>query len=115
MQAVHEKQGRRSTENTKTDSTETAFIKARSKYKQLRITKIEMMSNKEIECGTDTRKLYSLVNGLIGLTTQNPPPDNRRNYELVEEFVTFLAQLNAFSCAIPVSLLLMVVVALALM
>ena len=50
----------------KTDSTKIAFIKARSKYKQqLRIAKIGIMSTKVIECGTDTRKLYSLVNGLI--------------------------------------------------
>ena len=34
--------------------------------------------------------VYSLVNGLIGLTTQSPLPDNRINDELAEEFVTFL-------------------------
>ena len=42
-----------------------------------------------IDCRTDTRKLYSLVNGLIGLTTQNPLPDNKDNEELVEEFGSF--------------------------
>ena len=47
------------------------------------------MSNKVIECGTDTRKLYSLLNGLIGLRTHNPLPDNRTNDELAEEFATF--------------------------
>ena len=74
----------------KTDSTKIAFIKARSKYKQqLRIAKIGIISTKVIECGTDTRKLYSLVNGLIGLTTQNSLPDNQINDEHVEEFVTF--------------------------
>ena len=74
----------------KTDSTKIAFIKARSKYKQqLRLTKTEIMSTKVIEYGTDTRKLYSLVNGLIGLTTQNALPGNRSNDELVEEFVAF--------------------------
>ena len=36
----------------KTDSTKLAFIKARSKYRQLRIAKIEIISNKVIECGT---------------------------------------------------------------
>ena len=41
------------------------------------------MSNKVIECGTDTR------NGLIGLITQNPLPDNRIIDEPAEEFVTF--------------------------
>ena len=55
----------------KTDITKTAFIKARSKYKQqLRIAKIGIISTNVIECGTDMRKLYSLVNGLMGLTTQ---------------------------------------------
>ena len=63
----------------KTDSIKIAFIKARSKYKQ-RIATIEIISNKLIECRSDTRKLYSLVNGLIRLT----------NDELAEEFVTIL-------------------------
>ena len=53
------------------------------------MAKIEIMSNKVIECGTDTRKLYSLVNGLIWLTTHNPLPDNRTNNELAEEYATF--------------------------
>ena len=61
-----------------TDSKKIAFIKARSKYKQqLRMAKIVITSTKVIECGTDIRKLFSLVNGLIGLTTQNPLPDNQ--------------------------------------
>ena len=73
----------------KTDNTKTTFIKARSKYKQkLTMAKIEIMSNKVIECGTDTRKLYSLLNGLIRLPTNNPLPDNRTNDELAEEFAT---------------------------
>ena len=42
-----------------------------------------------IDCGIDTRKLYSLVNGLIGLTAQNPLPDDKDNDELVEEFGSF--------------------------
>ena len=80
----------------KTDNTKIAFIKARSKYKQqLRIAKIEIMSNKVIECGTDTRKLYSLVNGLIRLTIQNPLLDNRINDELAEESVTCLCLKSA--------------------
>ena len=74
----------------KTDSTKTAFIKARSKYKQqLRMAKTEIISNKVIECGRNTRKLYSLVNGLVWLTTYNPLPDNRTNNQLGEEFATF--------------------------
>ena len=35
------------------------------------------------------RKLYSHVNGLIGLTAQNPLPDNQDKDELVEEFGSF--------------------------
>ena len=42
-----------------------------------------------MDCGTDTRKLYSLVNGLIGLTAQNPLPENQDKEELVEEFGSF--------------------------
>ena len=74
----------------KTDSTKTAFIKVRSKYKQqLRMANTEIMSNKVLESGTDTRKLYHLVNELIRLTTHNPLPDNRTNDELAEESATF--------------------------
>ena len=74
----------------KTDGTKTAFTKARAKYKQqLRIAKIGIISTKVIDCGSDTRKLYSLVNGLIGLTKHNPLPDNQTNEELVEEFGSF--------------------------
>ena len=47
------------------------------------------MSTKVIECRSDMRKLYSLVNGLIGLTSQNPLQDNRSNDELVEEYIEF--------------------------
>ena len=53
------------------------------------MAKIEIMSNKVIECGTDTRKLYSLITGLIGLTMHNPQQDNRTNNEPAEEFTTF--------------------------
>ena len=74
----------------KTEDTKTAFIKAQSKYKQqLRREKVRIISTKVIDCGTDTRKLYSLVNGLIGLTAQNPLPDNQDKDELVEEFGSF--------------------------
>ena len=75
----------------KTDGTKTAFVKAISKYKhQLRREKVRIISTKVIDCGADTRKLYSLVNGLIGLTAQNPLPDNQDKDDLVEEFGSFL-------------------------
>ena len=71
----------------KTEDTKTAFIKARSEYQQqLRREKVRIISTKIIDCGTDTRKLYSLVNGLIGLTARNPLLDNQDKEELVEEF-----------------------------
>ena len=47
------------------------------------------MSNKVIECGPDARKLYSLINGLVGLITHNLLVDNRNNDDLTEEFTTF--------------------------
>ena len=53
------------------------------------MSKTEIMSNKVIECGTDTRKFYSLVNRLVGLATHNPLPHNRTNDEVTEEFATF--------------------------
>ena len=53
------------------------------------MAKTETMSNKVIECGTDTRKLYSLVIGLVRLATHNPLPENRTNNELAKELATF--------------------------
>ena len=42
-----------------------------------------------MDCGTDTRKLYNFVNGLIGQTAQNPLLENQNKDELVEEFGSF--------------------------
>ena len=45
--------------------------------RQLRREKVRIINTKVTDCRTDTRKLYSLVNGLIGLTAQNPLPENQ--------------------------------------
>ena len=45
------------------------------------------------ECGTDTHKLYSLVNSLIGSTNVNPMPDHQgSDEELAEGFSEFFME-----------------------
>ena len=61
----------------KRDDTWTAFKVARSKYRlELQSAKSEILSNKVLDCGNDTRKLYALVNALTGVPNNiNPLPE----------------------------------------
>ena len=52
----------------KRDDTRTAFKVVRSKYRSgLQSAKREILSNKVLDCGNDTRILYALVNSLTGV------------------------------------------------
>ena len=72
----------------KLDGTWIAFKVARTRYKNaLRDVKLSVVSEKVSECGTDTCKLYSLVNSLTGSTNVNPIPDHQgSDEELAEQF-----------------------------
>ena len=75
----------------KLDSTWIAFKIARNRYKNaLREAKLLVVSEKVLECGTDTCKLYSHVNSLTGATIINPMPDHQgSNEELADQFSEF--------------------------
>ena len=49
-----------------------------------------VVNEKVLECGTDTHKLYSLVNSLTGATITNPMPDHQgSDEELADQFSEF--------------------------
>ena len=48
-----------------------------------------VISNKVLECGPDMRKLYAVVNGLLGTTKCNPLPKHDSHDELAESFASF--------------------------
>ena len=51
--------------------------------------KTEVISNKVKECGSDSQKLYALVNNLLGTKVSNPLPESYLDEELAEEFAEF--------------------------
>ena len=75
----------------KLDSTWIAFKVARNRYKNaLREAKLLVVNEKVVECGTNTPKLYSLVNSLTCATITNPMPDNKgSDEELADKFSEF--------------------------
>ena len=80
----------------KLDSTWIAFKVARNRYKNaLREAKLLVVSEKVVECGTNTCKLYSLVNSLTGATITNPMPDHQgSDKELADKFSEFFMDNN---------------------
>ena len=57
----------------------------------LKNTKIKLTRQKVEECGTNTKKLYSLINNITGSTKDNPMPStaSTTNEELANEFANF--------------------------
>ncbi len=52
------------------------------------VKKLEI-SNKVMECGNNTKNLYSLVNNITGVKKQNPMPENITDENLAENFADF--------------------------
>ena len=70
-----------------------AFQIERNKYKSmLRSVHKSTLSKKIDECGNDTKKLYSLVNGLMGRTSENPMPESESDDQLAENFADFFIE-----------------------
>ena len=51
--------------------------------------KTEVISNKFKGCGSDSWKLYALVNNLLGTKVSNPLPESNSDEKLAEEFAEF--------------------------
>ena len=68
-----------------------AFKVVRSKYRsKLNSAKKEILSNKVLDSGNDTRKLYALVNSLTGVSNNtNPIPECENDEQLAEDFVDY--------------------------
>ena len=68
-----------------------AFKVARNRYKNaLREAKLLVVSEKVLECGTNTHKLYSLINSLTDAAITNPMPDHQGlDEELADQFFEF--------------------------
>ena len=48
-----------------------------------------VISNKVLECGPNVRKLYAVVNGILGTMKCNPLPECDSDDELAESFASF--------------------------
>ena len=82
----HEKRWRR----YRLKSNWTAFKVERNKYrKMIRSACTQVISDKVSECGRNTKKLYSVVNGLIGRTVENPLPESQSDEQLAEDFADY--------------------------
>ena len=75
----------------KRDDTWIAFKVARSKYRsELHRAKREILSDKVCDCGNDTRKLYALVNALIGVPNNvNHLPECDNYEQLADDFADY--------------------------
>ena len=51
-----------------------------------------VISNKVLECGPDTRKLYAVVYGILGTMKCSPLPDCDSDDELAESFPSFFLE-----------------------
>ena len=72
-----------------------AFKVARQDYhKSLNDAKMMVISNKVLECGPDMRKLYVVVNGILGTTKCNLLPECDSDDELAESFASFLDKIK---------------------
>ena len=58
----------------------------------LQLVRKTTLSKKIEECSNDTKKLYSLVNGLMGRTSDNPMPKGEFDDQLAENFVDFFME-----------------------
>ena len=55
----------------------------------IRSARTQVISDKVLECGHNTKKLYSVVNGLIGRTAENPLPESQSDEQLAENFTDY--------------------------
>ena len=52
----------------------------------------QVLSDKVLGCSQDMKKLYSIVNGLIGRTAENPMPESESDKQLAEDFAYYFME-----------------------
>ena len=68
----------------------TAFVMERRKYRRMLFdAKNICYSNQVKECKGDTKRLYRIVNALMGTSSSNPLPSHANNIDLAEDFADF--------------------------
>ena len=55
----------------------------------LKKTKTDAVSNKVMECGNDTKKLYKIVNNILGTNIEKPIPPNNDKNKLADDFANY--------------------------
>ena len=55
----------------------------------LKKAKIEAVSNKVTKYGNDTKKLYKIVNNLLGTNKEKPLPPNNNKNKLADDFANY--------------------------
>ena len=58
----------------------------------IRSVQTQVLSDKVSGCGWDMKKLYSIVNGLIGRTVENPTPESESDEQLAEDFTDYFME-----------------------
>ena len=61
-------------------------------YYLIRKKKKQFISENVKQCGKDTKKLYKLVNALMGNNTENPMPKAKSDEELAQQFADFFLE-----------------------
>ena len=61
-------------------------------YYLIRKKKKQFISDSVKQCGKDTKKLYKLVNALMGNNTENPMPKAKSDEELAQQFADYLLE-----------------------
>ena len=74
----------------KTNTSWQNFRKQKQIYRtMLKKAKIEAVSNKVTECGNDTKKLYKIVNNILGTNKEKPLPPNNDKNKLADAFANY--------------------------
>ena len=75
------------------ESNWTAFKVERNKYrKMIQSVCTQVLSDKISGCSQDMKKLYSIVNSLIGRMVENPMPESESDEQLAEDFADYFKE-----------------------
>ena len=70
-------------------SWQTFRLQKQNNRDMLKKAKTEAVSEKVAECGNDTKKLYKIVNNILGTTNEKPLPPSDDMSKLADEFANY--------------------------